>query len=122
MSLRARREAVRAAQAECARRRAAIDVAWDHLKDETTAAASPERIVIAGVLAGFLAGFPGGGQSGGSLLGGKLIEAVVDGAFAHLGAAFSAGAAAAHDEPSATTSAAPRTTATAADAAGKSST
>jgi hypothetical protein len=99
MSLRTKLAVVSIAEADCAVRRAAIAASWRGFKQEAELAATPRRVVVAGLAAGFLSGLPGGGSKGGSgsLLGGKLLGMLIDSAFASVGAAIAAGAAAAGD-------------------------
>lgn len=101
MSLRAKLEVVRIVEADCAVRRAAIGASWRGFKNEAALAATPKRVVISGLVAGFLAGLPNLGKGSGSLLGGKLLDLLMDSAFANIGAAIGAGVAAAQaaDEP-----------------------
>ena len=100
MSLRGKLAVVHRAEADCAVKRAEIGASWHGFKEQSGLAATPRRIVVAGLVAGFLAGLPRLGKGSGSLLGGKLVEMLVEGAFANLGAVI-AGAAAADAEPEA---------------------
>lgn len=101
MNLRTRRDRVARAQADCATHRQAVAASWQRLQDETGAAATPQRIVVIGLVAGFLFGLPrAGGKGSGSSLTTKLLSVLVDRGFALFGAEFAAGAAmaAAEDE------------------------
>ena len=100
MSVRAKLAVVRVAEADCAVKRAAIGASWRGFKEQSALVATPPRIVVAGLVAGFLAGLPRLGKGTGSLLGGKLLEMFMDGAFAQLGAAIAAGVATAAAETS----------------------
>ncbi|HEY2347185.1 MAG TPA: hypothetical protein VGH80_15140 [Xanthomonadaceae bacterium] len=108
MSVHAKLAVVRVAEADCAIKRADIGASWRGFKQEAGLAATPGRVIVAGLVAGFLAGLPRLGAGTGSLLGGKLVEMLMDGAFANLGAAIAAGAAMANAEspPAATAAAA----------------
>jgi len=79
------------AEADCALRRATVKAAWRGLKHESERAATPGRIVGAGLVAGFLSGLPGSGSKGpGLAIGDKLFGMALQGAFASLTAAFAA--------------------------------
>jgi len=109
MSIRTKLSVVGMAEADCALRRAAITAAWRGLKQESERAATPGRIVGAGLVAGFLSGLPGSGSKGGGFaIGDKVFGAVLQGVVASIGAAFAAdtatadverGAAAADPQP-----------------------
>ncbi|MBS0457551.1 MAG: hypothetical protein JSS44_09515 [Proteobacteria bacterium] len=95
MTLRTRIEAVQRAQAHCAAQRQAIGTAWRGLKDETTRVATPQRVLVGGVVAGFIAGLPlpGGSTDAGSLVGGRLTSLFMDVLSSNVRAEFAAGAA-----------------------------
>jgi hypothetical protein len=106
MSIRSKLAVVSVAEADCALRRANISAAWRGFKQESERAATPGRVVGAGLIAGFLSGLGGGGSKGaGSALGGKLFGMLLENALAGVSGALAAGAAAAgsaaHDEPAA---------------------
>jgi len=91
MSIRTKLSVLGMAEADCAQRRAAITAAWRGLKQESERAATPGRIVGAGLLAGFLSGFPGSGsKDSGFKIGDKLFGAVLQGVIASISAAFAA--------------------------------
>jgi len=99
MSIRTKLAVVDMAEADCAVRRATIAAAWRGLKQESERAATPGRIVGAGLVAGFLSGLPGSGAKGpGLALGDKLFGMALEGAFASISAVFAAGNAAANFE------------------------
>ena len=99
MSIRTKLSVLGMAEADCAQRRAAITAAWRGLKYESERAATPGRIVGAGLAAGFLSGLPGSVSKGsGFAIGDKLFSAVLQGAIASIGAAFTTEAAAADFE------------------------
>lgn len=94
MSISTKLALVNLAEADCALRRANVTAAWRGLKLETERAATPGRIVGAGLIAGFLSGFRKSSSRTGLPLGGKLFGLLIDGAFASFSAAMAAGAAA----------------------------
>ena len=97
MSLRVKLATVDAAEADCAVRRAAVTASWRGFKREAGLAATPRRVIVAGLATGFLAGLPRlGGANGGSLLGGKLLGVALDTVIASISGAIGAGAAAAN--------------------------
>jgi len=99
MSIRTKLSVVGMAEADCAQRRANITAAWRGLKQESERAATPGRIVGAGLAAGFLSGLPGSGTKGsGFAIGDKLFSAVLQGAITSISAAFAAETAAADVE------------------------
>ena len=77
------------AEAECALRRATVTAAWRGFKQQSEIAATPGRIVGAGLIVGFLSGLRRSTGSG-FAIGDKLFGMALQGAFA----AFSAAAAA----------------------------
>ena len=96
MSIRSKLEVVGIAEADCAIRRATVGAAWRGLKHEAERAATPGRVLGAGLIAGFISGLRKPASAGsGSALGGKLFGMLIDGAFASFSAAMAAGAAAA---------------------------
>jgi hypothetical protein len=95
MSLRDRQLALARATRECAQRRAQAHDAWQQFKDDTERAATPARIVGAGLVAGFVGGLAAPSGSYAAPLGEKLFRTLLDSAFANVGAAFAAGLAAA---------------------------
>lgn len=84
-----KRDVLALAEAECALRRAAVIAAWRGFKQQSEMAATPGRIVGAGLVAGFLGGLRRSNGSGLGI-GDKLFGMALQGAFA----AFSAAAAA----------------------------
>jgi hypothetical protein len=112
MNMKTKLAAVDAAQADSASRRVAVATAWTRLRLETARAATPGRILGAGLIAGFVSGLRGGSgaKTAGSQIGGKLFSVLVDGAFATFGAALAAGAAAADAEHSGATDPQPNPT------------
>ena len=88
------------AEADCGQCRKRAAAAWSDFQQESALAATPRRVLVAGLVAGFVAVVCAGrNKSGsGSPVAGKLIEMLMDSAFATLGAAISAGAAAAAEE------------------------
>lgn len=95
MSIRSKLEVVGIAEADCALRRATVGAAWRGLKLEAERAATPGRMLGAGLIAGFISGLRKPASGSGSALGGKLFGLLIDGAFASFSAAMAAGAAAA---------------------------
>jgi F0F1-type ATP synthase membrane subunit c/vacuolar-type H+-ATPase subunit K len=106
MSIRSSLANVRIAEADLALHRAGISAAWRGLKQETERAATPGRVIGAGLIAGFVSGLRSPSASTSVPLGDKLFGALIDTAFAGFGAAMAAGAAAAEaqDESIATNS------------------
>lgn len=98
MSIKSRRALVDAAAADCAARRSVVIGAWNALKRETGRAATPGRVLGAGLIAGFISGLRTPAAASGSALGGKLFGMLLDGAFASFSGAMAAGAAAAAAE------------------------
>ncbi|HTA64112.1 MAG TPA: hypothetical protein VK753_01290 [Xanthomonadaceae bacterium] len=98
MSLGARIAKLEMAKADCSRSSKRTADAWSRLKQEGELAATPRRVVATGLAAGFVAGLGGGSKKRGSAIAGKLIDLLMDGVFANLGAAIAAGAAAAEAE------------------------
>jgi hypothetical protein len=101
MSIKAKLAVVSLAEADCAVRRATIGAAWRGFKQESERAATPGRVVGAGLIAGFLSGLRGPASKGsGSAIGGKLIGMLLEGVLANMGTALAAGmgAATAEDE------------------------
>jgi hypothetical protein len=91
MSIRTKLSVLGMAEADCAVRRASVAAAWRGLKQESERAATPGRIVGAGLVAGFLSGLPGSGsKSSGFAIGDKLFGMALEGAFASIGAMFAA--------------------------------
>lgn len=103
MSLRSRIDAVRRAESACAAQRQAIGTAWRGLKDETAHVATPQRVLVGGVVAGFIAGLslPGSGKKAGGLIGNRLTSLFMDVLSSNVRAEFAAGAALAAAEESA---------------------
>jgi hypothetical protein len=95
MSIRTSLANVRIAEADVAVRRAGIVAAWRGLKQETERAATPGRVIGAGLIAGFLSGLRSPSASTSVPLGDKLFGMLIDSAFAGIGAAMAAGVAAA---------------------------
>ncbi|MEP6908716.1 MAG: hypothetical protein ABI858_12165 [Pseudoxanthomonas sp.] len=96
MSIKKKLAIVAAAESDCALRRATVGAAWRGLKQKTEIAATPPRIVIAGLALGFLGGLgTSGGSNSGSPLIGKLISGLVESGVTSAVAALSAGMAAA---------------------------
>lgn len=95
MSLRSRIDALQRAQAHCTAQRKAIATAWRELKQETAQAATPQRVVVTGVVAGFIAGLPlpGAGKDAGALVGSRLTGLFMDVLSRNVRAEFAAGAA-----------------------------
>jgi hypothetical protein len=87
MSLRDRRLALAHAARECAQRREEATAAWTRFKYDTERAATPGRIVGAGLVAGFVSGVAAPSGSYAAPLGEKLFRALLDSAFASVGAA-----------------------------------
>jgi len=87
------------AEAECAVRRAAVTASWRGFKQQFEAAATPKRVVVAGLAAGFVAGLPSVGEKSAGALGGKLLGMVLEAAFTSISAAVAAGAGAASAQP-----------------------
>jgi hypothetical protein len=102
MRLRARQLALARAARECTRRREDAMAAWDRFKHDTEHAATPGRIIGAGLVAGFANGLAAPKASYAAPLGEKLFRALLDSAFANVGAAFAAGLAAAGETGDAT--------------------
>ena len=98
MSIKGKLAVVDAAEADCAAHRLAVNRAWSRLKQETERAATPGRVIGAGLIAGFVSGLRAPAAGSGSPLGGKLFGMLLDGAFAGFGSAMAAGAAAAETE------------------------
>ena len=98
MSIKAKLAIVDAAEADSAAHRVAVTSAWDRLKQETERAATPGRVLGAGLIAGFVSGLRTPTVGSGSPLGGKLFGLLLDGAIASFSAAMAAGAAAADAE------------------------
>jgi hypothetical protein len=99
MSLKTKLANVGMAEADCALRRASIAAAWRGFKQESERAATPGRVIGAGLVVGFVSGLRGSGSGGaGSALGGKLVGMLLEGAFAGFSAELAAGAAAADVE------------------------
>lgn len=98
MSIKARLAIVDAAAADSAARRIAVTSAWNKLKQETERAATPGRVLGAGLIAGFVSGLRTPAAGSGSPLGGKLFGLLLDGAFASFSGAMAAGATAANAE------------------------
>lgn len=91
MSLQTKLAVLGIAEADCALRRATVKAAWRGFKQESERAATPGRIVGAGLIAGFLSGFPRSGSKGaGFAIGDKLFGMVLQGAFASFTAALAA--------------------------------
>ena len=107
MSLRDRQLALARAARECTQRRLDATQAWNRFKDDTERAATPGRIVGAGLVAGFVSGVAAPSGSYAAPLGEKLFRALLDSAFANVGAAFAAGIAAAGEAGDAATAASP---------------
>ena len=101
MSLRARQLARDRAARACARSHAEAMVAWSQFKDDTGRAATPARIVGAGLIAGLVSGLAAPTGNYAAPLGEKLFRVLLDSAFGNLGAAFAAGLAATGDSPAA---------------------
>ncbi len=99
MSLRYRQLTLARATRECAQRRAQVLDAWQQFKDDTERAATPARIVGAGLVAGFVSGLVAPSGNFAAPLGEKLFRTLLDSAFANVGAAFAAGIAAAGETP-----------------------
>lgn len=81
MKLDAKLAAVAAAEAECERRREAIDAAHAQLSSELRRVATPGRIVVSGLALGFAAGLrePAAGPSlAGRVLGGPVFSMVAE--------------------------------------------
>ncbi len=89
MSIRTCLAVVSIAEADVALRRAGVKAAWRGFKQETERAATPGRILGAGLIAGFASGVrePGGV---GSSLGGKAFGLLLNSAFASFSAAMAA--------------------------------
>ena len=99
MSIRTKLSVLGMAEADCALRRANVAAAWHGLKQESERAATPGRIVGAGLVAGFLSGLQGSGAKGpGFAIGDKLFGMALEGAFASISAMFAAETAAADFE------------------------
>ncbi len=99
MSLHTHLQAVRAAQAECTRRRAAAKDAWRALQGVTTTVATPQRLVVTGALAGFLAGLPlPGRKDSGARVGHRLLDLLMDVMSSNIRSEMAAGAALARAE------------------------
>jgi len=102
MSIRTKLSVLGMAEADCALRRASITAAWRGLKLESERAATPGRIVGAGLVAGFLSGLPGSGSKGpGFAIGDKLFGMALEGAFASISAVFAGETLAANAEQAA---------------------
>jgi len=102
MSLQAKLAVVRLTESDCAVRRATITAAWRGFKQESARAATPGRVIGAGLITGFLSGLQGpSAKSPGSAIGGKLFGMLLDSALASFGGALAAGAAAAAEEQTA---------------------
>ena len=95
MSLREKQTALVRAARTCAQRRDEATAAWDKFKDDTERAATPARIVGAGLVAGFVSGLAAPSGNYAAPLGEKLFRTLLDSAFANVGAAFAVGIAAA---------------------------
>lgn len=95
MSLRNRQQDLARAERVCAQRRAQARDAWRAFKDDSARAATPARIVGAGLIAGFVGGLAAPTGAIAAPLGEKLFRSLLDSAFANVGAAFAAGLAAA---------------------------
>jgi hypothetical protein len=95
MSIRTSLANVRIAEADVAVHRADIVAAWRGLKQETERAATPGRVIGAGLIAGFVSGLRSPSTSNSKPLGDKLFDMLVDTAFTGIGAAIAAGVAAA---------------------------
>jgi hypothetical protein len=94
MSIKAKLAVVSLAEADCAVRRATVAAAWRGLKQEGERAATPGRVVGAGLIAGFVSGLAGSGSKGpGSAIGGKLFAMLLEGGLSSFTAAMAAGAA-----------------------------
>ena len=103
MSIATNRDVVRIAEADVALHRASVKAAWRGLKQEAERAATPGRVLGAGLATGFISGLRGSGSNGsGSAIGGKLIGMLLETVFASFTAAMAAGAAAANVEDGAT--------------------
>ncbi len=99
MSIRTKLAVVSLAEADCALRRATVTASWRGLKQEAERAATPGRVLGAGLATGFISGLRGSGSHGsGSAIGGKLIGMLLETVFASFTAAMAAGAAAADVE------------------------
>jgi hypothetical protein len=95
MSLHDRQLALARAARECTRRRDEATAAWSKFRTDTERAATPGRIVGAGLVAGFVSGLAAPSGRYAAPLGEKLFRTLLDSAFANVGAAFAAGIAAA---------------------------
>ena len=95
MSIRSKLDVVNIAAADCALRRANVTAAWRGLKQETERAATPGRVIGAGLIAGFVSGLRKSPAAASVPLGDKLFNMLIDTAFASFGAAITAGVAAA---------------------------
>ena len=93
MSIRSSLSNVRIAETDVALHRAGISAAWRGLKRDTERAATPGRVIGAGLIAGFLSGLRSPSAKNGMPFGDKLLGMLIDGAFAGFGAAMAAGSA-----------------------------
>ncbi|HTL15198.1 MAG TPA: hypothetical protein VL251_08920 [Thermomonas sp.] len=83
---------VKEAEVECERSGLAARNAWQALKEDAKAAATPWRIVAAGAITGFLVGRSGG--KGGESVGGKVFASLAQSLITMLSAGATAGVAA----------------------------
>ncbi len=109
MSIRTCLAVVSIAEADVALHRAGVKAAWRGFKQETKRAATPGRILGAGLLAGFVSGIGEPGGSGTSL-GGKIFGLLLNSGFASFGAAMAAETVSAGAQPGTTSGSPPATT------------
>ena len=95
MSIRTSRAVVSIAEADVALHRAGVTAAWRGFKHEAERAATPGRVIGAGLIAGFLSGLHKPSASNRIPFGDKLLSAVIDSLFAGFSAAIAAGVASA---------------------------
>lgn len=84
---------VRIAEADVALHRAGVLAAWRGFKYEAERAATPGRVIGAGLIAGFLSGLRKSPAGNSIPLGDKLFRAVLDSLFSGFSAAMAAGVA-----------------------------
>lgn len=94
MSIRTSRAVVSIAEADVALHRAGVIAAWRGFKHEAERAATPSRVIGAGLIAGFISGLRSSSAGRGLPIGDKLFGAVIDSLFAGFSAAMAAGVAA----------------------------
>jgi hypothetical protein len=96
MSIRTCLAVVSIAETDVALHRAGVKAAWRGFKQQSERAATPGRIIGAGLITGFLSGLRQPGTGAGASLGGKAFGLLLNSAFASFSAAMAAETVSAH--------------------------